>query len=243
MALLSEPRKPRFLSNLPPDAQPILATFQPLGDALPTTPAARLPGSSSVFQELSRGTPQTPELAAMSATELPIPGALSTDAIANALQQAARASSTGAPSETPVSQSLLHALSSLQLVSDRLSAQARSDALEIGFQVARRILEMEITQSPEPLFALIRAALRRAGDTRHVRVRLHPEDVLRVQEAGGAPRVASPTLMQVELVDDPSLKRGDCVVETDFGLLDGRLDTRLAELRQVAESAVHSEPA
>lgn len=61
-------------------------------------------------------------------------------------------------------QRVAHAVEVLKLQAERLAEQARADALEIGFRVARRILEAELSSSPEPFFALVRSALKRAGD-------------------------------------------------------------------------------
>lgn len=130
-----------------------------------------------------------------------------------------------------------HALDVLRLQSDRLAEQARSDALEIGFLVARRILETEIQASPEALFALVRGALKRAGESRRVSVRLNPEDVQAV-EAAVASRDLAVGAASVEVVADASLERGDVVVETDFGTVDGRLKTRFDELHRAAHSAL-----
>jgi flagellar biosynthesis/type III secretory pathway protein FliH len=124
-----------------------------------------------------------------------------------------------------------HAIEVLRLQAERLAEQARSDALELGFQVARRVLEAELSTSPEAFFALVRSALKRAGDSRRIVVRVHPEDARRVQPAlqQGGLGVA---VAGVEVQADPTLAPGDCVVDTDFGKVDGRLSTRLDELRR-----------
>ena len=43
---------------------------------------------------------------------------------------------------------------------------------------------------------------------------------------------------RVEIVPDPTLVPGDCLVDTDFGQVDGRLSTRLGEARRAVRSAV-----
>jgi hypothetical protein len=128
-------------------------------------------------------------------------------------------------------QRVAHAVEVLRLQAERLAEQARSDALELGFQVARRVLEAELSTSPEAFFALVRSALKRAGDSRKVVVRVHPEDARRLQPAlsQGGLGVA---VANVEVQADPTLTAGDCVVDTDFGKVDGRLSTRLDELRR-----------
>lgn len=133
-------------------------------------------------------------------------------------------------------QKVAHAVEVLRLSSERLAEQARADVLELGFFVARRILEAELSTSPDALFALVRSALQRAGDSRKISVRVHPQDAqaLAPALAKGGLGVSAAT---VEIVQDGSLSPGDCIVDTDFGKVDGRLDTRLDELRRAAVAA------
>jgi flagellar biosynthesis/type III secretory pathway protein FliH len=129
------------------------------------------------------------------------------------------------------------ALETLRAQASRLAEQARADALEIGFQVARKILETEIRTSPEPLFALVRSALRRAGDSRRIALRLAPDDAARIQGDEGRAALEGMTAARVEVFPDPSLQPGDCLVETDYGRIDGRLETRLGELQRAIDAA------
>jgi len=133
---------------------------------------------------------------------------------------------------------LADAVAMLRLQAERLADQARADAVEIAFQAAARILETELRQSPEPLFALVRSALRRAGDSRRVVVRLSPDDARLVETDRDRLAVGALAVARVEIVADASLAPGDCVVETDFGKVDGRLATRLAEAKRAVRAAV-----
>ena len=130
-----------------------------------------------------------------------------------------------------------HGVEVLRLQGERLAEQVRSDALEIGFLVARRILDTELTTSPDVLFALVRGAVRKAGDTRHVVIHVHPDDLTLVQGAVASGE-AGITAARVEVTGDGSLEPGDCVVDTDFGTVDGRLRTRFEELYRAARSAL-----
>jgi flagellar assembly protein FliH len=130
-----------------------------------------------------------------------------------------------------------HGLEVLRLQGERLAEAVRSDALEIGFLVARRILDTELTTSPDALFALVRGALRKAGDVRHVTLRVHPDDLKLVQGEVASGEVGV-TAAQIDVAADGSLEPGDCVVDTDFGTVDGRLRTRFEELYRTARSAL-----
>lgn len=130
-----------------------------------------------------------------------------------------------------------HAVEVLRLQSARLAEQARSDALEIGFQVARRILEAEVKADPGAVIALAKSAMRRAGDSRKILVKAHPEDVATLEGAAEAGDLQS-GVAAVEIQADPGLARGDVLIDTDFGRVDGRLRTRLDELHRTASLAV-----
>jgi flagellar assembly protein FliH len=130
------------------------------------------------------------------------------------------------------------ALQALSLEAERVAEQARGDAIEIGFQVASRILEAEVRSNPEALFTLVKSALRKAGDSRRVVVRMCPADAAVVEPARDRLGDGGLTAARIEVVADASLSSGDCLVETDFGQVDGRLATRLSEARRAVKAAV-----
>ncbi len=130
------------------------------------------------------------------------------------------------------------AVRALSQEAERLAEQARGDAIEIGFQVASRILETETRSNPEAIFSLVRSALRKAGDSRRVVVRVSPGDAGALET--GRDRLGDGVLAaaRVEIVADATLGPGDCLVETDFGQVDGRLATRLSEAKRAVKAAM-----
>jgi flagellar assembly protein FliH len=123
----------------------------------------------------------------------------------------------------------------LRSTAEQLATEARSDAMEVGFLVARRILESELTTSPETMVALVRSAIRRLGEARKIVVRLSPLDAVAVDAmlAERSPTAVAPlATAQIEVIADTTLERGDCLVEGDLGTVDGRIATRLEELRR-----------
>jgi flagellar assembly protein FliH len=133
------------------------------------------------------------------------------------------------------------AVETLRAQAAHLAEQARADALEIGFLVARTLLEAEVRQNPQAVFQLVRQAVRRAGDSRRIAVRLAPDDAAAVNAENARAPLFGPAAARVEVLADAALARGDCVVDTDFGRVDGRLETRLAELRRAVELGADAE--
>jgi flagellar biosynthesis/type III secretory pathway protein FliH len=128
-------------------------------------------------------------------------------------------------------------IDTLRLHADRLTELCADDAIVVGTAIARRILEAELATAPEKLLPLIRSALRKVGESREVVVRLSPADADAWRDAGSRLAEESPGL-QVRVVADPALGPGDVQVDADFGTVDGRLETRLAEVRQALAAAV-----
>jgi flagellar assembly protein FliH len=143
-----------------------------------------------------------------------------------------------------VSERIGSAAQFLRQAAERLAAEARSDALEVGFMVARRILETDPSANVEHLVGLIRSAIRRLGESRHIKLQLCPEDARLVEETlktDGAQAMTSVASAQIEVVADSSLQRGDCVVAGDLGTVDGRINTRLEELRHALQAGIWEE--
>jgi flagellar assembly protein FliH len=131
------------------------------------------------------------------------------------------------PAFSPAAEQQLHAaLVALKNQGERLAEQARSDSLELGILIARRILERELSSNLDGVFCLIKSAIRRAGEDHVTRVRLSPGDVARFQ--GDA--ITEFSLGKIELVGDASLQPGDVMVDTASHTIDGRLSTRFEEL-------------
>lgn len=106
-------------------------------------------------------------------------------------------------------------------------------ALTVGKQLARRELRIEPTQ----VIAILRESLALLpAAAREVRVHLHPEDAATVRE-----HLTAPTAGQAwTIVEDPTLSRGGCVIQSQSSRIDARLEARIAA---VAASALGDERA
>jgi len=131
------------------------------------------------------------------------------------------------------SEKLAQAIAELKKISGRLGAEIGSTALEIGCLLARQIIDAELKSDPEVRVAMIKAAIRRLGESTRVTVRLAPGDRDTVASLAGQGEVLGLPLASIELVADMNLSPGDAIVESDTGMVDGRLGIRLEELRRV----------
>ena len=93
-------------------------------------------------------------------------------------------------------------------------------ALTVGKQMVRR----ELRTDPAQVIHVIRESVGRLpAAAREVRVYLHPQDAAVVREV-----LAQPTNERAwNIVEDPTITRGGCVVRSENSQIDARLDARL----------------
>lgn len=111
-------------------------------------------------------------------------------------------------------------------VRDGALAAAEREVLRLAIAAARRIVVTELTTAPDAMRAIVVELLERARSAKRIVVRVHPDLVARVAELGA--RTAG--LYAVEA--DASIEPGGCVLATDLGELDARLDVQLASLER-----------
>lgn len=108
---------------------------------------------------------------------------------------------------------------------EKTVATLQAELVELALSIAERVLRAEASVAGNALaMRLAEAAIARLGDCQRVTVRMAPADL---RELG--PRSSSGQERIVYLAD-PSLARGDTLVESEHGRVDARLQTQLDEL-------------
>ncbi len=118
-------------------------------------------------------------------------------------------------------------LETLKQPLQRLDETVEHDLVELALVVARQLIRRELKTQPDEIVAVIRGALAALPTgARDIRVHLNPEDAELVRALlpeGSRARA-------VEYIEDPSITRGGCRVESEFSRVDATLETRLNEV-------------
>jgi flagellar assembly protein FliH len=105
-------------------------------------------------------------------------------------------------------------------------AQSEHEVLNLVAAVARAIFGEGLALDPERLRAAFARALAEARPLGDLRVHVHPDDAALLSphwpELQGAQAG-----QRVELVPDAGVRRGGCLVEGDYGLVDARVETQV----------------
>ncbi len=105
-----------------------------------------------------------------------------------------------------------------------------SEMVALAFDIARQVVKTEVTQNPAVVHAVLANALRRITDKDNVRVRVSVADAPRVKEAREDLLEVVDGLRFIEIVEDRRVGDGGCVIETNAGTIDAKMETQMAEV-------------
>ncbi len=102
----------------------------------------------------------------------------------------------------------------------------------IAIEIAKRIVQRELRTDPGMVTRMVEAALEQVTAASTVRVRVHPLDAQTLEETLWEIVSAPDEAEALEIVPDGSIEAGGCVVESDRGIVDARLQTQFEEMQR-----------
>jgi len=111
-------------------------------------------------------------------------------------------------------------------------ATSEREVIRLALEIARKVVKREVTIDEEIILTLVRVALKRVSDQTLFTVRLNPKDfsiVKRHQSLGNAGDILKDG---IRLAEDPLISRGGCVIETESGLVDARVEEQFREIEK-----------
>jgi len=116
---------------------------------------------------------------------------------------------------------------------ERLIGGARPAVLAIAAKMAERIVGRAVALDPTVMAEIAAQALDACrGRGGAIRLRVHPEDLAALEGSRAALEARLPEGGRLELAADDMVPRAGCVVETEVGRVDARIETQLAALER-----------
>ena len=116
---------------------------------------------------------------------------------------------------------------------DEYVAQNEAAVLQLAVRVAEKVIGAELASSPEKVAGIAREALKSAQRAKTFVIQAHPADVPLLQQRVSELRTVVGPAREIEIISSPALSRGDCVIESDIGIIDARLETQLNLMEKV----------
>ena len=208
---------------------PAVARFEWLGA---THPGPIATGPLSELPPPSAGTlPTLDEVRAAQQTHL---ATLEREAFASGYAAGERAGlEAGTKRAEAMLRRLAQTLDELKALRETLIRQTEQQMVQLALAIARKILRREATIDQDLIVAMARVALERVGESGIATIRLNPDDHASTVQRHGDHWAGS----RVKVVADPSVSRGGCMVESEFGFVDASVD---AQFEQVAQALADS---
>ncbi len=156
------------------------------------------------------------------------PAEIERDAFTKGYAQGERAGAEAAASRADAMlRRLAQTLDQLQSLRAELIRRTEREVVELSLAIARKVLHREVALDHELMLAMARVALDRLADVATASIRLHPDDYGVTVQARGSAAVIS---HGVQIVSDASVRRGGCIVTSEFGSIDVGISAQIDEL-------------
>jgi len=109
--------------------------------------------------------------------------------------------------------------------------ETESALITLALEVAQKIIA-GLPVSSEMVEAVVREAVRQVEDAAEITIQLHPEDLALLRKHNSPLLNGLPEIGPLRFTNSSDVTRGGCIVQTRFGLIDARRETKLEQLRQ-----------
>lgn len=124
----------------------------------------------------------------------------------------------------------------------RLWAEAETQIIGFALEMAQKVVKEDAQINREIAVSVIRNALRRVVDRESIRIRVNAQDLENIRAGRDDLLLFIDGIRHLEIVEDRRVGPGGCVVETNEGTIDARIETQFREIEK-AMQAVEDEAA
>ncbi len=109
----------------------------------------------------------------------------------------------------------------------RLLWEAEQSFVVLAIKLAEKVVRREIELRPEIISETVRGALETVARTTNVVIKVSPEDISIIEDLKGSLSDILGRFSSVTITPDETISRGGCVVLTERGRVDARIETQI----------------
>lgn len=113
---------------------------------------------------------------------------------------------------------------------DSLFQEAETFIIKLVTAIAKKVIRHELESNPGYVETLVQETLGYVLDNDSVVVRVHPNDLELIKNVPEGSALSVRDFKRLEFKGDSSIERGGCIVETNSGTIDARLEVQLEEI-------------
>lgn len=120
----------------------------------------------------------------------------------------------------------------LQGERDRWLLHWERSAVSLGVAIAEKLLKTQLTANPELTTGLLTEALNLAAGQPQLQIHLHPADLARLGSHAADLVKSITACADPKFLADPAISPGGCLIETQHGSIDARLESMLERITE-----------
>lgn len=121
---------------------------------------------------------------------------------------------------------LAETIEQISALSDEITTRLEKDLVKLALQIAKKVVAREVTIDREIAMTLVKVSLGKLHNRSIAEVHLNPEDFTFVQ----AQREKLDFRGSLDLVEDRSISVGGCLIHTETGDIDARIESQFEEI-------------
>lgn len=129
----------------------------------------------------------------------------------------------------PLKRRLAESVAALAVAPERLGREYESVTLRLAIEIAKRIIRREVSIDQDIALTMVRVALSRLQERSSIAIRLNPSEHAYIESLAHE----FGHFAGLSLIADPGVEPGGCLVETECGVIDARLECQLLEVERV----------
>ena len=126
-------------------------------------------------------------------------------------------------------------LASLREAVPQVFQQSESALIQLALETARKLVG-DLPVSVEMVETAVRFALSQVEESAEFHIYLHADDLALLQKCNSPVLLPGPGNEAIRFQASPEVSRGGCLVQTRFGIIDTRRETKLELMRQSLET-------
>ena len=138
----------------------------------------------------------------------------------------------------PILNTLQEALLQVGNIQEVTSQRVEKEIVELALAIAKQVICREITLDSEIVVCVAKEALSKVEDPGNIKIKMNTSDLQFVREAKSQliDRIAN--IDNVILEAEESIQSGGCIIETDSGEIDARIEKQLQAVEEAFRAAM-----
>ena len=138
----------------------------------------------------------------------------------------------------PVLNNLQEGLIQLNNIRKETYQEIEKEVVELALAIAKQVICQEITLNPDIVVCVAREALARVEDPGKVKIKMSPSDLEFIKETRSRLSDLIENIDNVTLEAEENVQSGGCIIETDLGEIDARIERQLQAVEESFRTAM-----